>query len=68
MTQYDKIRRMSPEDLAVFISTLVSETEDKMLDTLYAYGVQVSLVRPAPEIRYADNLAMLLQEVDDAYS
>lgn len=64
MTTFDKITQ-SPEALAAFITTLIEETETKMLDRLDAYGIQCSIVQPAYEMRLASNLADLLEE-DDA--
>lgn len=64
MTTFDKITQ-SPETLAAFITTLVEETEAKMLDRLDAYGIQCSIVQPAYEMRLASNLVDLLED-DDA--
>lgn len=60
MTTFDKITQ-SPEALAAFITTLIEETENKMLDRLDAYGIQCSIVQPAYAFREANNLAMLLE-------
>ena len=63
MTTFEKITQ-SPDVLAVFITTLVNETEDQMLHKLDEYGIQCSFVRPSDELRDANNLAMLLEECD----
>lgn len=64
MTTFDKITR-SPETLAAFVTTLVEETEFKMLARLDEYGIQCSIAQPSYELREANNLAMLLED-DDA--
>lgn len=61
MTTFDKITR-SPEALAAFVTTLVEETETRMLARLDEYGIQCSIVQPAYELREANNLAMLLED------
>ena len=63
MTTFEKITQ-SPEVLAAFITGLVNETEDQMLHKLDEYGIQCSIVRPALEVRLANNLAMLLEVCD----
>ena len=64
MTTFDQITQ-SPDILATFLTTLVRETEDKMLAKLDEYGIQASIVRVAEEVQDTENLAMLLQEVPD---
>lgn len=64
MTVFDKITQ-SPEELAAFLTGVIEGTEHKILDKLYEYGIQASLVTEAPELRTANNLLMLLEEVDD---
>lgn len=66
MILYQRIKDMSIDQLAQFITTLIDETEDKMLYKLAEYGIEASIARPAPEFRIANNLALLLSEVDDA--
>lgn len=69
MNLYNRIKTSwGPDDLAHFITTLVNETEDKMLYKLAEYGIEASIARPAYELQFADNLSMLLAEevVDDA--
>lgn len=64
MTAFDKITQ-SPESMAAFITTLVIETENRMLAKLDEYGIQASVVRPSEDVLMLDNLAMLLEEVPD---
>lgn len=63
MTTFEKITR-SPDVLAAFITGLIDETEERMLGKLDEYGIQCSIVRPALEVRMANNLAMLLEVCD----
>ena len=63
MTTFEKITQ-SPDVLATFITGLIDETEERMLGKLDEYGIQCSIVRPAPEARLANNLAMLLEVCD----
>ena len=65
MTLYDKIMTYSIEDLAAFIYGLIAETEDRLQESLQRQGVEASIVRIAPELQIADNVAMLQQEVPD---
>lgn len=65
MTVFEKVTQ-SPEVLASFITGIIKGTEEKMLAKLDEYGIQASIVSPSDEIRILDNLAMLLEEVDDA--
>jgi hypothetical protein len=51
--------------MAEFIYTLINETELKMLHTLDASGIQASIVDLGRDARILDNLAMLMQEVDN---
>lgn len=67
MTVFDKVTQ-SPEVLAVFITGLMKGTEERILTKLDEYGIQASLVTPSDDIRTLDNLAELLQEVDDGDS
>lgn len=63
MTTFEKITQ-SPEVLAAFITGLIDETEERILDKLDEYGIQCSIVRPALEARLANNIAMLLEVCD----
>ena len=67
MIVFEKVTQ-SPEVLASFITGIIKGTEEKMLAKLDEYGIQASIVSPSDEIRILDNLAMLLEEVDDADS
>jgi hypothetical protein len=51
--------------MAHFIYTLINDIELKMLRTLDANGIQASLVHAGEEARILENLAMLMQEVED---
>lgn len=64
MTVFEKVTQ-SPDMLAAFMTGLISGTEEKMLAKLDEYGIQASIVKPSDDIRTLDNLAMLLEEVDD---
>lgn len=65
MTVFDKVTQ-SPEVLAAFMTGLMKGTEESILGKLDEYGIQASLVTPSEDVRTLDNLADLLQEVDDA--
>ncbi len=65
MTLYEKILTFDALSMAQFIYTLINDTELKMLHTLHASGIQASLVHAGEEARILENLAMLMQEVDD---
>lgn len=69
MTLYEKIKTCwDQNDLAHFITTLINETEDKMLYKLAEYGIEASIARPSYELQVTNNLAMLMEDSDDAYS
>ena len=53
------------ETIAAFIYGLTSQTEENMLESIERQGIKASLVRVAPEIQIAENVQMLLQEVED---
>ena len=65
MTVFDKVTQ-SPDALAAFMTGLMKGTEERILAKLDEYGIQASLVTPSDDVRILDNLADLLQEVDDA--
>lgn len=65
MTVFDKVTE-SPDTLAAFMTGLMKGTEERILAKLDEYGIQASLVTPSDDVRILDNLADLLQEVDDA--
>lgn len=67
MTVYDKIKQFDINAMTHFIMELINVTEERLLQQLYEQGCDVSLVRPSPELQYADNMAFLLKEVDDDY-
>lgn len=67
MTVFDKVTQ-SPEVLAAFMTGLMQGTEERILAKLDEYGIQASLVTPSDEVRTLDNLAMLLEEVDDDFT
>jgi hypothetical protein len=64
MTVFEKVTQ-SPDMLAAFMTGLISGTEERMLAKLDEYGIQASIVTPSDDVRTLDNLAMLLEEVDD---
>lgn len=64
MTVFDKVTQ-SPDTLAAFVTGIIQGTEERMLTKLDEYGIQASIVTPSEEVRTLDNLAMLLEEVDD---
>lgn len=65
MTVFDKVTQ-SPDALAAFMTGLMKGTEERILAKLDEYGIQASIVTASDEVRILDNLADLLQEVDDA--
>ena len=65
MTLYDKIMTYSVEDMAAFIYGLCQGTEERMQESLYKQGLDVILVSVSEEQQIADNVDMLLQEVDN---
>lgn len=65
MTLYEKIKGYTVEELAEFIYGLCEGTEERLLESLDRQGVGASLVRLAPEVRIAENVTTLLQEVPD---
>ena len=66
MNTYRKIKELwGPEDIARFITTIIQETEDRMLYKLAEYGIEASIARLAFELRVFENLHMLMEEVDD---
>ena len=54
--------------MAEFVTELIVNTEERLLHSVSAQGVNASLVSLAREIRVAENKATLLQEVDDGDS
>ena len=67
MTVYEKIREFTIEDMANFVMELINTTEIRLLQQLQDQGINCSIVRPSPELQYADNLVFLLKEVDDEH-
>ena len=66
MNTYRKIKELwGPEDIAHFVTTLIQDTEDRMLYKLAEYGIEASIARLAFELRVFENLHMLMEEVDD---
>ena len=63
MTRYDKIKTFDIDNMAWFIQTIIDTTEEEMLEKLATYGLEISHVTLAPEIRHAKIIADL--EVDD---
>ena len=68
MTLYEKILTFDVDAMAEFVTELIVNTEERLLHSVAAQGVNVSLVSLAREIRVAENKATLLQEVDDGNS
>ena len=65
MTLFEKIQTYTIEEMAEFIYGLISGTEEKCLISLHEKGIDASFVSLAPELCIADNVEMLMQEVDD---
>lgn len=65
MTLYEKIMTYDIDTLAAFIYGLIVETEEGMLQMLSNKGIDCSLVNLSPELRIANNVLMLSQEVPD---
>lgn len=68
MTLYEKILTFDVDAMAEFVTELIVSTEERLLRSVSAQGVNASLVGLAPEIRVAENKATLLREVDDGDS
>ena len=65
MTLHDRIKEYSAQEMAEFIYGLCEGTEERIMEQLDRQGYEVSIIRIAPEIQIAENVSMLLQEVDD---
>lgn len=65
MTRYEQIMSMDVETFAAFIQGVIETTEEEMQQSVARQGYEVSLVRLAPELRLADTLRRLQEEVDD---
>lgn len=66
MSRYDAIIHMSPEDLAGFLSQLITDTERRLLDKLSLYGVEVDMAPCDHAARVASVLCYLLEEEHDS--
>jgi hypothetical protein len=65
MTLYDKIMTYDVETLAAFIYGLCQGTEERIQESLHNQGLDTIVVSVSEEQQIADNVDMLLQEVDD---
>lgn len=65
MTLYEKIIEYDIDTLAAFIYGVVAETEEGMLKMLSNKGIECSLVNLSPDLRIANNVLLLSQEVSD---
>lgn len=65
MTHYDKIQKLSPDDVAWLILTVIENTEQNMLNKLAEYGLEISLAHFDPNVRHKNILLDLLKEYDD---
>ena len=64
MNTYEKLKEWPVEEVAWFVLTCITETENNMLNKLAEYGVEVSIVSLDPEIRHATLVRDLLKEID----
>lgn len=65
MTLYEKIIEYDIDTLAAFIYGIVADTEEGMLKMLSNKGIECSLVNLSPDLRIANNVLLLSQEVLD---
>ena len=65
MTYYEKIISMDVDALAAFIYGVEATVEEELQRSMACQGIECTLVRQMPEVRIADNIQRLLQEVDD---
>lgn len=68
MTYYEKIISMDVDALAAFIYGVEATVEEELQRSMARQGVECTLVRQMPELRIADNVQRLLQEVEDGYT
>lgn len=66
MTLYEKILTYDIDTMAAFIYGLIAGTEERIQESLHRQGLSVSLVRVSEDLQIADNIEMLMQEVNDA--
>lgn len=66
MNTYEKLKEWPVEEVAWFMLTLIIDTEERMLNKLSEYGIDVSIVQIDPELRHAAMVRDLLMEGDDA--
>ena len=65
MTLYEKILTYDIDTMAAFIYGLTSGTEERIRNQLAMQGVSTTTFEPCEEICIANNVKMLLEEVDD---
>jgi hypothetical protein len=65
MTRYDKIKDFELDDMATFIFGIIEGTEERILSSLSALGIDVSLCSLSTELRVAQIKRDLLEEDDD---
>ena len=65
MTLYEKIIAYDINTLAEFIYGIIADTEENMLKMLSNKGINCSLVNLSPDLRIANNVLLLSQEVLD---
>ena len=65
MTNYELIRNMSVDDMAVMLTTIIHEREAKIQRLLAETGLGISLVELYPDIQVAIHKEWLESEVAD---
>lgn len=62
MTTYEFLQTCTIDDFAAFVTSLIENTEDRIIGMLSQNGIDVSMVTLSFELRCAQNKAMLLAE------
>lgn len=64
MTNYELIRNMSVDEMAVLITTIIHERDVNIQKQLAKHGASVDLIEYAPDIQAAIHKEWLESEVD----
>lgn len=64
MTDFERIKNFDLESMAIFITTLIVETEERILGQLDALGIDVSLCSTCFDSRVAQQIDLLCREVE----
>jgi hypothetical protein len=65
MTKLEQIKSFDDQQMAEFVYTLISETEERIIGQLAALGIEASLCSLDPSLQIESHRQLLLQEVDD---